>query len=316
MMKILVTGCCGYLGSQLVRDLLKYNFKVKGIDNFIRNNGNSLLELISNSNSNFEFIRGDICYREIMEKCLKDVDFIVNLVGIVGEPACNRNEDLAKLYNADMINQLIDLNKNKIPILQSSTGSVYGSVPAGTCNEATVPNPISWYAQTKLIGEKYLTNYAPNYLIYRLATVYGVSPNIRLDLLINDLTYKAVKDRSLVIFQKEFRRTFLHVKDISLAFIHGIINFNKMKNQTYNVGDEKGNWTKEEIAELLKQRTKCSVFYGENGYKDNDQRNYSYVCDKIKQTGWKPTITIEEGIEELIKAIPLLNIKTEYDAKI
>src|SRR3990167_1127993 len=267
MMKILVTGCCGYLGSQLVRDLLKYNFKVKGIDNFIRNNGNSLLELISNSNSNFEFIRGDICYREIMEKCLKDVDFIVNLVGIVGEPACNRNEDFAKLYNADMINQLIDLNKNKIPILQSSTGSVYGSVPAGTCNEATVPNPISWYAQTKLIGEKYLTNYAPNYLIYRLATVYGVSPNIRLDLLINDLTYKAVKDRSLVIFQKEFRRTFLHVKDISLAFIHGIINFNKMKNQTYNVGDEKGNWTKEEIAELLKQRTKCSVFYGENGYK-------------------------------------------------
>lgn len=304
-MRILVTGCGGYIGSLVTRRLIYDGYEVVGVDNGFRNTDN-LFEIIGNKK--FTFVKADILDSDLMKSLTMDCDLVIALAAYVGEPICNKFKKIAWEINTQ---GTFNLCNSPTPIIFASTGSVYGKLNS-TCNEESKTNPVSLYSQSKLYTENYIREYKPkNHIIHRFATAYGLSPNLRLDLLLNDLTYQAVKNNTITIFQADFKRTFCHVVDIASCLVYSVRNFDKMKSQTYNVGTEEGNWTKRELGEYLKQVTNCSVFYGE-GYKDPDVRNYHCDFSKINSTGWKAEYTMKQGIEELIKSVPLIQIKNNY----
>jgi nucleoside-diphosphate-sugar epimerase len=304
-MRVLVTGCGGFIGSLVTRKLLAKNYEVVGLDNGYRNLDN-LLEVIPNTNFNLH--RGDVLNKDLVNGLSRDVDFIVHLAAYVGEPICKQQPQLAWEINTTGTRNCLD---SYAKVIFASTGSVYGELNS-VCTEQSNTNPVSLYAKAKLESENLIRQLKPqNHIIYRFATAYGLSPNLRLDLLINDLTYQACKNKTITLFQADFKRTFCHVDDIAASLVYAVDNFDSMKGQTYNVGTEEGNWTKREVGEYLKKRTGCSVFYGD-GYKDPDVRNYHCDFSKINSTGWKAKYTISEGVDELIKSVPLIQIKHNY----
>lgn len=304
-MRILVTGCGGYIGSLVTRKLLAKNYEVVGLDNGYRNLDN-LLEVIPNHN--FTLHKGDVLNKDLINGLSRDVDFIIHLAGYVGEPLCKQQPQLAWEINTTGTKNCLD---SYAKVIFASTGSVYGELNS-VCTEKSNTNPVSLYAKAKLESENSIRQLKPqNHVIYRFATAYGLSPNLRLDLLINDLTYQACKNKTITLFQADFKRTFCHVDDIASSLVYAVDNFDKMKGETYNVGTEEGNWTKREVGEYLKKRIGCSVFYGD-GYKDPDVRNYHCDFSKINNTGWKANYTISQGIDELIKSMSLIQIKHNY----
>ncbi len=305
-MKVLVTGGAGYVGTSLVPQLLEKGYEVTVFDNLMFG-GDYILPFFRHSN--FSFYEGDIRDEDALWKVVKSVDVIIHLAAIVGFPACRKEPDLAKTVNVDGTRNLIKVSSKNQLIIYASTGSNYGSVE-NICTEETPLNPLSLYGQTKTRAEKMLME-ERNTIGYRFATAFGVSPRMRLDLMINDFTYKAITQGYLVVYESLFMRTFIHVHDMGRAFLFGIEHQDEMKNKIYNVGSEKMNYSKKDICEIIKERTSFYVHYADIG-EDQDKRNYVVSYKKINALGYDTTIQVEQGIEELVRALKAIKFKIPY----
>ena len=309
MKKILITGGAGYIGSVLTPMLLDKGYEVTVYDSFIFNNSDKLFPYISNQN--FSYIIGDIRDIEKIKKHINDFDIVIHLAALVGFPIC-REKGFDESYDVNVNgteNIINNMNENQY-LLYGSTGSNYGEV-FDVCTEETPLNPLSIYGKTKTIAEEKVMN-RNNSTAFRFATAFGVSPRLRLDLLINDLTYKSIKEGYAVIYESHFMRTFIHVKDIARVFLFAIENQNVMKNNVYNVGSDNMNFSKKEVCHLIKKHIPETYFNFADVGSDADKRNYVVSYEKINKIGYKTSITLEEGILELIKTIPLVKLNNPY----
>mgnify|MGYP003649844345 FL=1 len=304
--KILVTGGAGYVGTSLLPLLLEKAYEVTVYDNLMHG-GNQLLPFFRNKN--FHFIKGDITVKKDLAKAAKGKDLIIHLAAIVGFPACKNNPELAVNVNIHGTANLIEVTNKEQKILYGSTGSNYGKV-TDICTEDTPLNPLSLYGETKTEAEKLLIKRG-NVIAYRFATAFGVSPRLRLDLLVNDFANKCHRDGYLVVYEKHFMRTFIHVSDMARSFAFAIKNFDKMKNNVYNVGSSLMNYSKEEVCNMISQKTKAFIHFEEIG-QDADKRNYVVSYDKINKLGFNTSITLEEGIDEVLKALKIIDVINPY----
>lgn len=308
-MKVFITGGAGYIGTTLIPLLLEKGYKVTVYDSLIFNNGDKLLPFITNKN--FKFIQGDIRDEKILSKEIKNYDVVIHLAALVGFPICReKGQEESFDVNTNGTKIIIKNMSEEQYLLFGSTGSNYGEVE-GICTEETPLNPLSIYGKTKTEAEMIVMD-RNNSTAFRFATAFGVSPRLRLDLLINDLTYKSLKEGYAVIYESHFMRTFIHVKDIANAFLFAIENKDKMKNNVYNVGSDNMNFSKKEVCEIIKNKVPETYFnYADIG-EDADKRNYQVSYEKIKKIGFKTQYTINEGIDELINAIPLIKLHNPY----
>jgi len=300
---ILVTGGAGYLGSTMVPDLLNAGHKVTVLDNFMF--GQTSLNHVCN-NPNFSIVKGDIRIESVMAPLMKKADIIIPLAALVGAPLCTLDPVGATTINHDAITMMIKLLAKDQKVLMPTTNSAYGTGDANNfCTEESPLRPISQYAIEKVAIEKELMHHE-NTISFRLATVFGMSPRMRIDLLVNDFTYRAVNDRFVVLFESSFKRNYVHVRDVSRAFQHGIANFDAMKGQIYNVGLSDANVSKKELCERIQKQLPNFTFIEAPVGKDPDQRNYIVSNDKIEATGFKPINSLDMGIAELIKGYVMI----------
>lgn len=300
---ILVTGGAGYLGSVMVPELLKLGHKVTVVDTFMFGQ-NSLADVCFMDN--FNVVRGDARDKELLKELVKDKDIIIPLAALVGAPLCNRDQIGTLTINRDAVQTLSDLLSPSQRVLMPITNSGYGIGEEGVyCTEETPLRPISTYGKTKVEAEEIILQ-RENSISFRLATVFGMSPRMRLDLLVNDFTYRAVNDGFIVVFEGHFKRNYVHIRDVARAFIHGIDNFDTMKGEAYNVGLSDANLSKIELCERIKlQVPNFTIMEAEIG-KDPDQRNYIVSNDKIEATGFQTKFGLDKGIEELIKGYTII----------
>jgi len=300
MANILVTGGAGYIGSILVPNLLNEGHNVTVLDNFMYGQ-TSLNQLCANKK--FNVYNGDVRLKHDLFPLLKQADIIIPLAAYVGAPLCNKDPIGATSTNKDAIFMMIDnLSKEQI-VIMPTTNSAYGT---GTyCTEESALNPISRYAIDKVEVEKRLLDHS-NTISYRLATVFGMSPRMRIDLLVNDFVHRAVKDGFTILFEGHFKRNYIHVCDISNAFIHAINKYDSMKNQVYNVGLSEANISKKELCEIIQKYIPTFTFMEAEVGKDPDQRNYIVSNDKIESTGFKTQMSLDAGIQELIKGYRMI----------
>lgn len=300
---ILVTGGAGYLGSTMVPELLAKGNKVTVVDNFMYNQ-NSLAHVCNNPD--FNVVRGDVRIDKVMLPLIKKADIIIPLAAYVGAPLCARDPVGASSTNHDAIIMMLKNVSKHQRILMPTTNSAYGSGDENNfCTEESPLNPMSLYAIEKVKVEKELMQH-PNAISFRLATVFGMSPRMRIDLLVNDFTYRAVHDRFVVLFESSFKRNYIHVRDIARAFIHGIDNYEKMNGQIYNVGLSEANVSKKELCETIKKQLPDFTFIDAPIGKDPDQRNYIVSNEKIEATGYRPQVSLHAGIAELIKGFAMI----------
>jgi len=301
---ILVTGGAGYLGSVMVPELLKLGHKVTVLDTFMFGQ-NSLADVCHLDN--FNVVKGDARDKSLLKTLTKDKDIVIPLAALVGAPLCNRDMIGTTTTNRDAVQTLSDVLSNEQRVLMPITNSGYGVGQDGIyCTEETPLNPISTYGQTKVDAEKIILE-RENSMSFRLATVFGMSSRMRLDLLVNDFTYRAVNDGFIVIFEGHFKRNYIHIRDVANAFIHGIDNFETMKGEAYNVGLSDANLSKLELCEIIKKQVpNFTIMEAEIG-KDPDQRNYIVSNDKIEATGFKPQFSLDMGIKELLKGYTIIN---------
>jgi nucleoside-diphosphate-sugar epimerase len=305
---ILITGGAGYLGSTMVPDLLAEGHKVTVLDNFMF--GQSSLNHVCN-NPNFSIVNGDVRIAEHIAPLIKKADVIIPLAALVGAPICAKDPVGAKTINHDAIIMMLKLVSKDQIILMPTTNSAYGSGDKNNfCTEESPLRPISNYAIEKVAVEKELMQHA-NAISFRLATVFGMSPRMRIDLLVNDFTHRAVKDGAVVLFESHFKRNYIHVRDVSKAFRHGLANHDKMKGQIYNVGLSDANVSKRELCEAIKKQLPKFTFVEAELGKDPDQRNYIVSNEKIEAVGFKPDNSLNSGITELIKGYMMLR-NTRY----
>jgi len=300
---ILVTGGAGYLGSTMVPALLEEGHKITVIDNFMY--GQSSLNHVC-YHPNFKIIRGDIRIENTMKPLMKDADIIIPLAAYVGAPICAKDPIGASTVNHDAIDMMIkNLSKDQI-VLMPTTNSAYGTGDENNfCTEESPLRPISQYAIEKVAIEKELMQHA-NTISFRLATVFGMSPRMRIDLLVNDFVYRAVYDRFVVLFEPHFKRNYVHVRDVTRVFIHAINNFDKMKGQIYNVGLSEANVSKMELCVRIQKHIPEFIFPEAALGKDPDQRNYVVSNAKIEATGFKTANSLDSGIIDLIKGYTMI----------
>jgi nucleoside-diphosphate-sugar epimerase len=307
--KIFITGGAGYIGTTLIPMLLNLGYEVKVYDSLMFNNGDKLLQYISNPN--FKFIKGDIRNEKLLAEHMKEYDVIIHLAALVGFPLCREaGEEESHSVNTTGTEIVIRNMKPHQYLLFGSTGSNYGEV-AELCTEETPLNPLSIYGRTKTEAER-MVMLRPNSTAFRFATAFGLSPRLRLDLLINDLTYKSYKEGYAVIYESHFLRTFIHVKDIARSFIFAIDNQDKMCDNVYNVGSDRMNYSKRDICELIKSQLPNAYFNYADVGEDADKRNYKVSYDKINSIGFDTTINVFDGVSELIKSMPLIKILSNY----
>lgn len=309
MKKVFITGGAGYIGTSLIPLLLEKNYQVTVYDSLMFNNGDKLLPYITNPN--FTFIEGDILNFDLLSKNIKGHNIIIHLAALVGFPICReKGETESHKINVVGTENVIKAMSDDQYLLLGSTGSNYGEV-LGICTEETPLNPLSIYGKTKTIAEQLVLD-RKNSTAFRFATAFGVSPRLRLDLLVNDLTYKSLKEGYAVIYESHFMRTFIHVKDIARIFIFAIENQDKMKDNVYNVGSDTMNYSKKEICEMINSKIPDSYFNYADVGSDADKRNYIVSYEKLNKLGYTTTITLEEGIDELLKTIPLIKTNSPY----
>ncbi len=303
MKHILVTGGAGYLGSTLVPELLNAGYKVTVIDNFMFKQ-TSLNHVCHHPN--FEVVKGDIRVESAMLPLMKKADVIIPLAALVGAPLCSKDPVGATTINHDAIMMMLKhVSKNQI-LLMPTTNSAYGTGDENNyCTEESPLRPISNYAIEKVEIEKAFMQH-PNAISFRLATVFGMSPRMRIDLLVNDFTYRAVYDRFVVLFESQFKRNYIHVRDVMRVFMHALTNFDKMKGQIYNVGLSDANVSKKELCEHIAKQLPEFVYLDAPVGKDPDQRNYIVSNTKIEATGFKPQYSLDTGIAELIKGYSMI----------
>ena len=303
MSSILVTGGAGFLGSVMVPDLLKAGHKVTVLDSFIYRQ-NSLALVCGDSN--FTAVNGDVRKKNIVLPLLKEADIIIPLAALVGAPLCAANPEGARSINHGAIKLMLDHMSPEQRILMPTTNSAYGTGDANNfCDETSPLNPISEYAKDKVEVEKMILE-RENSISFRLATVFGVSPRMRIDLLVNDFTYRAVKDRFLVIFEGHFKRNYLHIRDVARVFLHSISLFDSMRGEIYNVGLSDSNLSKIELCEAIQKILPNFFFHEAEIGRDSDQRNYIVSNAKIEATGFKPAYSLHQGILELIKGYEMI----------
>lgn len=297
-MKILITGGSGYIGSVLTDILLKNKFKVTVVDNFMY--GQTSLNHLC-VYKNLEIVNADVRNINVIKDHIIKSDLIIPLAAIVGAPACDKDPINSKFINKDSILDLFKIISKNQSIIMPTTNSAYGSGDKNNlCNEKSPLNPISSYAKDKVQIEEVLMQ-KENVISLRLATVFGMSPRMRLDLLVNDFVFRAFFDRFIVLYESHFKRNYIHIQDVSGAFIHSINNFDKMKSEIYNVGLSNANLSKKELCEIIKLKIIDLNIIINDFNKDPDQRNYIVSNDKLEKTGFIPKISISEGIDELIK---------------
>lgn len=302
-MNILITGGAGYIGSILTPRLLALGHRVTVVDNFMYKQ-TSLLDCCHHST--LSIVRGDVRNADLLKPLVAKADVIIPLACLVGAPVCSQKPVEARTINLDAIKMLIDMSSPGQMILSPTTNSGYGIGEEGMyCTEETPMRPVSLYGTLKVELEESLLA-SGHAISLRLATVCGISPRMRLDLLVNDFTYRAVNDRFIVLFEAHFKRNYIHVQDVASAFVHAMGNFEAMKGQAYNVGLSEANLSKMELClEIQKQVPEFCIMESEIG-KDPDQRNYIVSNDKIEKTGFKPAVTIQAAIRELIKGFQII----------
>ncbi|GAN35084.1 MAG: NAD(P)-dependent oxidoreductase [Candidatus Brocadia sp. AMX2] len=300
---ILVTGGAGYIGSILVPELLKSGHNVTVLDNFVFGQ-NSLIECCIYEN--FNVVKGDARDEDILKPLLQKPDYIIPLAALVGAPLCSRDKIGTVTTIRDAAASLVKLASKEQKIIIPTTNSGYGIGQKGVyCTEETPLKPISLYGKAKVEAEKIALDRG-NAMSFRLATVFGMSPRMRIDLLVNDFTYRAVKDRFVVIFEGHFKRNYVHIRDVARAFIHAIDNFNIMKNEPYNVGLSDANLSKLELCIKIKEQVPDFVYLESPVGEDPDKRDYIVSNEKIEKTGFKPIYSLEMGIKELIKGYRII----------
>jgi len=296
--RILVTGGAGYIGSVLVRQLLDCGHQVTVLDNFLFNQ-TSLLDCCPSPN--FDIVRGDCRDERALGALLPRHDVIIPLAAIVGAPVCDADRTAAVSTNLEAIRSLCRMASPSQWILYPVTNSGYGVGEKGVeCTEESPLRPISVYGETKVAAEKTVLERG-NAITFRLATVFGSSPRMRLDLLVNDFVYRAVYDRAVVLFESHFKRNYLHVRDVAKAFMHGLDHFETMKERTYNVGLDSANLSKRELCEMIQKHVPSFVFFEAAIGKDPDQRDYVVSSARIMSTGWMPDWSLDAGVVELMK---------------
>lgn len=301
--RLLVTGGAGYIGSILVPHLLKKEYQVTVLDNFCYEQA-SLLDCLNHPD--LEIVRGDARDASLVKTLVSKTDVIFPLACLVGAPICQKDPLGAQTINLDAIKWLLECRSQSQPIIFPTTNSGYGIGERGAlCTEKSPLKPISLYGKLKVEAEKLLLD-AGEVITLRLATVFGISPRMRLDLLVNDFTYRAVTDRFLVLFEAHFKRNFIHLRDVARAFTHALENFEKMKNEPYNVGDSHANLSKWELCETIQKILPDFYFTEATIGKDPDKRDYVVSNAKIEAAGFHPDVSLEMGIKELVKGYQVI----------
>jgi nucleoside-diphosphate-sugar epimerase len=300
---ILVTGGAGYIGSVLVPMLLADGHDVTVVDNFMYGQS-SLLDCCHNKN--LTLMRGDVRDTRLISSLVSKADAILTLACLVGAPICAKEPETAKAVNFEAVKTIARLVTPHQLLIFPSTNSGYGvGEPDIYCDEETPLRPISLYGRLKVDVESLLLDKG-NCVTFRFATLFGISPRMRLDLLVNDFTYRASTDRCVVLFEPHFKRNYLHVRDAARAFMHALKNYDQMKGRPYNVGLSEANLSKLELCEVIKKYIPEFYFVGAEIGKDPDQRNYVVSNDRIERTGFKPAVSLDDGIQELVKGYTII----------
>ncbi|MBF0554371.1 MAG: SDR family oxidoreductase [Nitrospirae bacterium] len=301
--KILVTGGAGYLGSVLVPELLRAGHEVTVLDSLMFGQV-ALLDCCAYEG--FDFIKGDICNSGLISSLVPRFDVIIPLAAIVGAPACKMNPSLTNLVNHDAMMDMIDRLSPSQKVIFPTTNSGYGIGEKDKfCTEQSPLRPISEYGRVKVILENALLDKG-NAVTLRLATVFGMSPRMRMDLLVNDFTYRAYKDRFIVLFEEHFRRNYIHVRDVTRAFMFAMGNYDKMAGEPFNVGLSSANITKRQLCEKIKEYVPELYIHSAPVGEDPDKRDYVVSNDKIESIGFKPAHSLDDGIVELLKGYKIL----------
>ena len=299
--RILITGGAGYIGSVLAEVLLNKGYNVTVYDNLMYKQ-TSLLHLCNETR--FNFIKGDVTNKKQLLPQIINNDIIIPLAAIVGAPACDANEELATAINYTQIEFIVDNLRKDQQLIMPNTNSQYGSSDKIITEESPF-NPLSHYAVTKCKAEEYIMDWE-NGICLRLATVFGSSPRMRTDLLVNDFVYKTITEGCLVLFQSKFKRNYIHVRDIAETFLFCIRNYDKLNGQVFNVGLSDANLNKMELAQKIKTYYPNLVIIENEFSTDIDNRNYIVSNDKLESYGWKPKYSIDDGIQELITAYQMV----------
>lgn len=309
--RIFVTGGAGYIGSILVPKLLEKGHKVTVLDNFMFKQ-NSLLDCCNNKN--LSIVRGDVRNLDLVKKLANDAEFIIPLACYTGAPITSLDPMAATAITRDAIKNMLTFLQPEQRIIYPNTNSGYGVGDEGIyCTEESQLRPISLYGKLKNETEKIILERG-NAVVFRLATVFGASPKMRLDLLVNDFTYRAFQDRFIVLFEADFKRNYIHIRDVVDAFVFAIENFNKMNGEVYNLGLDDANLSKRELCNVIKKYIPdFYVIEAEIG-EDEDKRNYIVSNEKLIKAGFKANRSIDDGINELINAYNILHKNEYYNA--
>jgi len=303
--RALVTGGLGYLGSILCEHLLDAGFRVRAVDNLLYGQGQQGLFHLC-AQPKFDFIKGDVRDESLMRSALKDVDVVVHLAAIVGASACDRDPGMATSVNLDSVKLLNRLRSPQQLVIYPNTNSGYGSTEGTSyCTEETPLVPISLYGKTKCEAEMHLLE-SKNSITLRLATVFGMAPRMRLDLLVNHFVHVALNEGYIVIFEKDFKRNYVHVRDVADCMLHCIANAQRMTGRPYNVGLDSANLSKEELAKTVQRYIPNFYIHFAPIGQDPDKRNYIVSSDRLRQAGFEAKRTLDDGIQELIKGYHMM----------
>ncbi len=305
MESILVTGGAGYIGSVLVPMLLKEGYRVWVLDNFSFGQS-SLLDAIYHEN--LTVIKGDATNKQTLSGLIKKCDIIIPLAAIVGAPACSSNEEAAIKTNVHQVEQIVKIASKDQLIVFPVTNSGYGVGQKGKfCDESSPLRPISLYGRSKVDAEKILLDNG-NAVTLRLATVFGTSPRMRMDLLVNDFVYKAYRDRSIILFESHFKRNYIHIRDVASVFMKAIANYDTMKGLPFNVGLSSANLSKLELCNKIKAHITDFTIIESDLSEDPDKRDYIVSNKRLEDTGWKPSFSLDYGIKELLRTYSWLKV--------
>jgi len=303
MKKIFITGGAGYIGSVFVPELLRHGYVVTVLDNFMYGQ-HSLLDVMHEKN--FKLLRGDARDETMIQQGMEGAEFIIPLACIVGAPACDRDPIAARTTNIDAIELIVRLRKPEQKIIFPTTNSGYGIGQKGKfCDETTPLTPVSFYGRTKVEAEQKILASGES-ITLRLATVFGASPRMRTDLLVNDFVRRALEDRFVVLFEADFARNYIHIRDVARAFLHCMEHFDTMKGHAYNVGLSNANLTKRELCAVIQKHIPDFVFIESAVGQDPDKRDYLVSNAKIEATGFMPQYALSDGIAELKKTFQVV----------
>ncbi|WP_375208938.1 NAD-dependent epimerase/dehydratase family protein [Hyphomonas jannaschiana] len=302
-MKILITGGAGYIGSTMVPRLLEQGHEVTVLDTFER--GTTELAAVC-ADENFVPVKGDARDTRLLDELVPQADVLIPLAALVGAPLCKLDPIAAKTLNQDAVVDLVKRTSKDQKVVFPVTNSGYGIGESGKfCTEESPLNPISLYGVTKVEAEKAVLDNG-NGVTLRLATVFGMAPRMRLDLLVNDFTWRAVTDRAVVIFEGHFKRNYIHVRDVVKGFEHAIENFDTMRGEAYNLGLSDANLSKIELCQKIQEHVPSFVYLEAPIGEDPDKRDYIVSNEKVEATGWRPDWSLDRGIAELLRGYKMI----------